>query len=100
VTVPFRRLRTGDRNLDAVQDNVDEALRPLIENPLMRGSSVAFSLSSGSATKVPHRLGTVPVGFFLVSPTAAGHVWQADSPTRLFLTLRSDANITGSLYVF
>lgn len=100
MTTPFRRIRTGDRNVDAVQDNVNEALRPVIENPLMRGAIVSFTLASGSDTKVPHKLGTVPEGFWLVSPQAQAHVWQTAAPTRLFLTLRADAPVTGSLFVF
>lgn len=100
MTVPFRRIRTGDKYIDAVQDNVNEALRPVLENPLMRGSVVPFTIASGVDTKVPHKMGTVPEGFFVVSPTAAGHVWQVEPPTRLFLILRADATITGSLYVF
>jgi len=100
MTVPFRRIRTGDKYIDAVQDNVNEALRPVIENPLMRGGLVEFQLASGVDTKVPHRLGTVPQGFFVISPDSAARVWQVDPPTKLFLILRSDAQVSGSLYVF
>lgn len=101
MTTPFRRTRTGDRDLDAVQENVDEALRPIQACPIIDGSLVTGAeIPSGSSAPISHRLGRIPRGWMLVSPSADVRIWETEDPTSRFLHLRASTPVTASLWVF
>lgn len=96
----LRKARTGDRELDSFQDAVDGSLRSLRASPLAGCVLLReVSLVSGSDNAVPHRLGSVPTGWFLVSPQGDTRVWEGSQPTSLHLHLSSSASATVSIVV-
>lgn len=98
---PFRRFRSGDRALDEAQANVDAALRPVLESPLLGGLLVGpLTFASGSTQLVAHGLGRAPRGWLLVSPRGHAALSESDSPSGRHLALTSDADLTCSLWVF
>lgn len=77
-------------------------LDPVIANLLVNGQLLTDQMLVTGPNAVNHKLGRVPNGWFIVSPEAAGSVYQASyqpNPT-LILTLTSTANIPCSIWVF
>lgn len=100
---PFKRFRSGDRLLDQLQDNVDEALRPLIACELVGGRLAGpFNFEAGVTQHVAHGLAkrASVVRFLVVSPEGVGHVYASSPTDDRILELTSDADLTCSLWVF
>ena len=76
----FRKIITGDKNLQLVQDAVDSALRQLIKSPLAGVHLVKdVTLTSGQDNLVAHGLGRAPQIFLIASVDADTRVWTQAS---------------------
>jgi hypothetical protein len=79
-----------------------QQLDPVISNLLVNGQLLTDQVLVSGTNAVSHKLGRTPQGWFLVSPQAAGTVYQTAyqiNPT-LTLTLTSSATIPCSIWVF
>lgn len=94
----FKKTRTGDKNLDAVQDNVLQFANQLLPVQLLNGILLTDVELSGS-TAVSHRLGRIPVGYIVVNRDANASIWT-NSIDAQFLNLQTSATVTVSLWVF
>lgn len=85
-----------------MQTSWAQQIDPVLANLLVQGQLLSnVSLINGT-TAINHKLGRIPLGWFLVSPLGAATVYQAayqPNPT-LTLTLTSNAAITTSIWVF
>lgn len=98
----LKKVSTQTADLNKVQENVEQALSPIIACPLVAGLLLKnISLLTGQDNIVPHKLARRPQGWFVVSPKQDARVWQvtADLPASN-LNLRSSANVTLDLWVF
>ena len=62
-------------------------------------TTITFT-ATNTDTPIDHGLGSVPVGWFLVSPSAAMQVYQVTASTDKVLTLRSSAIGTAQVLAF
>lgn len=96
----FQKIHTGDRVLDKVQSNVEDAIAQAIKAPLLNGTLLTDVAVSTSETTVYHRLGRLPVGFFVVGNNAAAIVYSSSASDETGLYLRGSAACTVNLWVF
>ena len=96
---PYRKFRTKDIDLSRVQDRVDDAITPILTNPLIGGIFIEVSFPSAGTVDITHRLGRQPLGWVITDITAAASIHRVswDSKT---LTLESSAVTSIKLYLF
>lgn len=76
----FRQIQTGDKNLEAIQDNVADALRPLENAPTAKTQLVTtLALTTGQDNLVPHGLGRIPRFWVLAGINVSATVWNPAS---------------------
>jgi hypothetical protein len=103
--IPFKKRRTGDYQLDAVQDAVDDSIRSVQLCPLLDGVLLKdVKLVAAGFTQVEHDLGRVPVGYAVLRRNANAVVYDDftgnESLADRCLKLRSSADVTVTLWVF
>ena len=100
----FRKINTGDSNLQRIQDNIEKVLNPLARKEISDGLLIEdVAIVSGTMKSIDHGLGRKLRGWFAVRVSANAVIWDNQStnlfPTRT-LNLQSSANVTVSLWVF
>lgn len=97
----FTKVYTTDEELTHLQENVNDAISPLLKNPLLDGLILSnISLVIGS-NNVSHKLGRNLQGWIVVDKDAVSNIYREVSLTpTLTLKLNSSANCIVSLYVF
>lgn len=102
----FTRHKTTDLNLETIQENVADAIEPLMGNPaldgvLLTGITIA---ATPTVTSVSHGLGRALRGWVVVRRRANAQVWDTqDSNAALearTLNLIASAAVVVDLYVF
>lgn len=97
------RVQTQDRTVNQLQENIKQAVDPLLSNALAGGNLLqSIALTTGS-NSINHKLGQTLVGWFLTRLRGAASVYdtQASNPNpTVTLTLVSSADVTVDLYVF
>lgn len=106
----LKKLRVEDNDLNQLQDNVDDALTPLINNPLLNGillegvELIGAGAGSTIDNVIEHKLGRKLRGWIitrLVGNQARIHDRQDFNPIPdKTLVLWAQANVTVSIYVF
>jgi len=98
--------QTGNPDVDANVVDLDDRLKQLEANALLRGRFIAdVSLAAGVATAVRHHLGRKPLGYLpagMTGAAAAGYINVTSKDTD-FLTLTATgygATIVLSMWVF
>lgn len=105
--MPFSKINTPDQNLNLVQDNVDKALVPLQQIPMVGGNVLSgVSLLSGQDNLVPHKLGRAVQYFIIMSLNAQSIIWtqaasalKNQSTDNIYINLRTSANCTATIWV-
>jgi Tfp pilus assembly protein FimT len=96
----FRKVFTGDRGMDTLQTNIEQAVTPAIKSQLLDGRLItAQNLVSGD-NKVQHKLGRVPQGYIIVKRTSGATVYDTSETDSNFLILNSSGTLTVSIWVF
>lgn len=98
----MKLLRTADAELQQLQDNVYEVVRPWEGVPMLSGLLLQDVVLGATATDVPHGLGRRPVGWFIVRRNGTAIVYEPSVsaiPDR-FLKLQATATIVCTLWVF
>lgn len=100
----FRKLNSKDRDLNLVQDNIDDAISDLANNPFITGVLLKeVELIAGQDNIISHKLGKKLIGWTLVRKRGLGDVYDvqdANSTPHLTLILRTSVNITVDIRVF
>ncbi len=98
----FKKIVSSERELNQIQDNISQALRPLLECPLVNGRLIEdIAIVSGTEKIIDHKLNRILRGWIVTRQDASGNVWESASTLPLkTLILNSSANITVSLWVF
>lgn len=82
----FDRLQTADELLNRIQDRIKRVLNPVLKNPLLDGRLVS-ALVTPAATQIEHKLGRVPLGYFIVSgPGSLVSQYQAADARYLYVS--------------
>ena len=95
----LKRIRTEDRDLSRVQDRVNEAIQPLISNPLVDGVLVSATITAAGDIQVPHLLSRQPLGWIIVDQTQPAEIYRQSWDSR-FLTLNVNSATILKIYVF
>jgi len=101
---PFQRLVTEDQELNRVQQNMAEALRPVLTAAVLDGRLVEdVALATGQDNVVNHGLGRAVRGWLVVRQNAQADLWDTQAsnavPGRTLL-MRTSATVTVTLWVF
>lgn len=99
----FKKVYAADRVTQAIQDNAEQAFRPLLESPFVGCRLIEdVELVATASNRVAHGLGRDIAGWIVVDRDASGSVWRVSpstSPDRVLL-LSSSAAMTVDLIVF
>lgn len=97
--ISFRKIPTQDKDLQLVQDGIQNALSQIQGSPFIGGNLLpGVVLASGSNNAVPHKLGRVPQVWVLCGQNANSTVWATSSDSTL-LNLSCSAACTVTLWV-
>lgn len=97
----FTVVNTKDADLNSVQRNVDDALTPIIRNPLLDGRMIEkVRLTAANPTLVEHKLGRQVLGWVIVDIDSNANVWKTPTNNINFLQLETSADCTVNIYVF
>lgn len=96
----FNRLNLKEFETSRLQDNVAQALVPVLSNPLLNGRLIeGVFLSTSAATPVEHKLGRRALGYIVVAKNASATVYNGDINDN-YIQIITDVNCTVSLWVF
>lgn len=98
----LKKLLASDRVLNQVQENVAQALKPLLESAIGSGRVIEdIEIVSGTPRTVEHKLGREFKGWIIVRKNTNANIWESTStlPSKT-LILNSDANTTASIWIF
>jgi hypothetical protein len=100
----LRKISTQDAETNRFQDNVSQAIQPLLNFPISDGVLVqGISLNSSTFTQVSHKLGRPYRGWLVVRKSANAQIWENFQETNLldrFLPLRASASVIVDLWIF
>jgi hypothetical protein len=95
----LRKIKVKDNDLAFVQDNIINAINPILRNVLLDGvMAEGFDITTGG-TSIPHGLNRKPIGYFVISKNGPGDVYQTGMDSK-FITLQSTVDVTINLWVF
>lgn len=95
----LKRVNFKSEEANLLQENVYQFLNQI--NPITNSGILLFNVSVGaSATKIDHRLGRKPQGFYIIDKTSDSNVWRSAPFDDLYLTLTSSSPTTISLWIF
>lgn len=89
-------------DLDRVQEQVDQAIRNLNNQPLLRGTAVTVNLTTGSQSRIAHGLGRPWVGWFVTDRRQQGDLWSVSgaNQSERYLTVSGSLGGRVSLWIF
>lgn len=101
MTIPL--VQTTDRLINQLQQNITQAVNPVIANPLVKGVTLnRVKLVSGS-NDVAHTLGRTLQGWMIVRQRASATIYDtqdANKSADKTLVLVTSADVTVDLYVY
>jgi hypothetical protein len=95
----FKTIQLKDESVNRFQDNVKDAIDPLLRLPIIDGLLLEnIPLTAGSANQISHKLGRVPRMWILADQSTNANVWRTEW-TNALLTLNTSANCRVNLWV-
>lgn len=96
----FARLMTDSRELNQVQNNVANAINPLLNNPILNGNFLNGVQLFTGGNVLSHGLGRTQQGWFLTDILGLAEVYRTGSFNSTTFELVSDADVVVNIYVF
>ena len=100
----FQKVDTTDVSIREMQYRLEETLRPVTDSSIIDGRLIeSISLSSGTTSKIAHKLGRKIIGYIVVGKNAAQHVYDENSGKSdldTYLHLTSGGTVTVNIWVF
>lgn len=100
----FKKISVSDKELQAVQDNVEKALVPIISSAILTNNIVEdVDFTAGTDTYVEHKLSGTARRFFVVRINADTTVYEsstANAAPGKFIILRAGATCRASILFF
>jgi hypothetical protein len=95
----LRKIKVKDNDLAFVQDNIINAINPILRNVLLDGvMAEGFDITT-TGTSIPHGLNRKPLGYIVIAKDAPSDVYQTAMDSK-FITLQATADVTISLWIF
>lgn len=100
----FKKIGVNDRDLQKVQQNVENAVAPIIRKPIIDGVLLKkVCLLPGVSNEVKHRLGREPLGYIIVRKRADARIWDIqdfnNNPSKTF-SLACSHEVTVDIWIF
>lgn len=95
----FKRINAKDYDLSKVQDNVDDALSPILSSEVLNGIILSDLEVSSTEQIFNHRLNRQPLGWFVIDRTDDIRVWRTSWNTKT-ITLKANNSGAVSLWIF
>ena len=97
--IGFKKLVTGDQNLDRVQGNIEDFSAKITKVPIIDGSLLTgIYIASGQDNKINHLLDRQPRMWMIADQDTDSRVWRTAWDSK-YLTLRASSSCTVSLWV-
>lgn len=100
----FKRVKSQDRIVNQIQDNVEQVLSPLLRALISDGRLIEnILIETGTPKSINHGLGRKLRGWMVTSKNSNADIWDSQSTNKLSsktLILNSSANVIISLWVF
>ena len=100
----FKATNFSDKETSKLQDNIDVYLNQLTNIPLLDGVLLRdVVLSTGSVTKVDHKLGRKLIGWMITRQRASSIIWDTQDTNNnknTTLDLNCSADVTIDIWVF
>jgi len=100
----FKKIPSKDNTVSQVQNNVEEALNPIIDSPIINGVLVKdVCLTALQPTLVKHKLGRDSLGYIIVRKRSDSRIWDVqdfhiNKKTTIALTCSHDVKV--DLWIF
>lgn len=95
----LKRVNFKDEETNALQENVYQFLNQI--NPVITSGVLITSVNVGtSPSKIEHKLGRTPQGFYVVDKNSNSNVWRSSISDNRYLTLTASTPSTISIWVF
>ena len=95
----YKNIHTTDSVLSRIQGSLKECIDFIMSRPGIRGIELTVAIKTG-ANAIPHSLGNVPKGYYIVSSNADVRVWNTIIHTSTELHIQSSGNATITLIVY
>lgn len=95
----FSLVQTNDRNINQLQQNIQQALNPILSNPLTYGNIVTAKLVAGPNV-INHGLGRLLQGWIPVRQMGANGALYDTAVDTQSITIVSSAAYTAVFYFF
>lgn len=99
----FKKTSFEDQETSKLQTNLEIFFKQLETIALLDGVLLRdVELTSGSATKVQHKLARKPIGWMLAGQDANANIWEDTSNTtpNSTIDLNCSANVTVNIWIF
>jgi hypothetical protein len=108
-------IQVSDANISKFQDNIKSFSLQLDSIPFLKGRMLTITDINGNetidipltttATSLPHKLGTPPIGFIVTFQNSNAVVYASSLPkitdtNKDFLKLQASSNVTVNIWVF
>ena len=99
----FALVQTTDRLINQLQQNISQAVNPVLALPLTKGLTLANVQLTAGTNNVPHTLGRTLQGWFVTRIRSSATIYDAQdsntSPNKI-LVLVASADVTVDLFVY
>ena len=95
----FKEASPSDPQTSRLQENIKQFVNNLNQSIFINGILIESVVIGTGDTKIEHKLGRVPKGFFVTDLAVNTNIWRTGFDKR-FITLRAGTSATVSLWVF
>jgi hypothetical protein len=99
----LKRRGSDSEDITKLQDNLAEALSPILSNPILNGVLLKeVELSSGN-NQLSHKLGRKPLGWIVVRQRANVSIWDSQDSEKLqdkYLSLEASGSVIVDIIIF
>ena len=100
----FRKINTGDRQLNQVQENVEQFTQVILNAPIVNGVLLTdICLEAGISNEITHKLGRKPLGWMIVRKRSDSRIWDLQDTNQnpsLTLSLACSHDTNVDVWVF
>lgn len=95
----YRKIKAVLPEINALQQQVEEVLNPLVRIPLLDGVPFTDVAITTDGIQIEHGLGRTPLGFIVTDNNADVRIWRTASDS-FTLTLDASGTATISVWVY
>jgi hypothetical protein len=92
-------VQTVDRNVNQLQQNIQQAMKPILNNPMQYGNFISTTLNVGKNV-IPIGLQQTQQGWIIMDIDGAAIIYRSTPLNSTNLSLNSSAKVDVIIYVF